>query len=499
LSPWLRLLVAAATGAAVLIVELMAVRLMAPWFGTSQLVWTNVIGVVLAALAAGQWLGGRWAELRRGAGPAALLVAAGALSLALPELVDWLAGLVRPDGLGMDEAFSIVTWGSLLVALVTVGTPMAALGAVTPWLVRLSDDAGEHPGRVAGAVLAAGTLGSLAGAFGATHVLLPLVGSSGAVRLAGGLLVLAALPLLRVGRAGRAWAFLVLPAASALLPRAVAGPQILDSIETRYQSARVELDDDGTRLLRLNEGLDSFHSAYRPGETWTGRYFDAFVLPAVVAPPGSDGRRRALVLGLAAGTMARQAALLDPALDVEGVELDADVVALGTRWFDLPERVAVVVGDARVALAGSTTSWSAILVDCYSQQIYLPPHLASREFFELVRRRLAPGGVAALNLGGRTREDPVVEAVAHTFGTVFPGATMARIPGTRNWIVMGWNGEAPGAEVLAARLDDIGARERLEWMISADLFAPVPKVGRLLVDRDAPVEALAHSAWRRGT
>jgi len=498
LRPWLRLLVAAATGAAVLIVELMAVRLMAPWFGTSQLVWTNVIGVVLAALAAGQWMGGRWAEARRGAGPAALLIAAGALSLALPEIVDWVAGLVRPDGLGLEEAFPIVTWGSLLVALLAVGAPMAALGAVTPWLVRLADDAGEHPARVAGAVLAAGTLGSLAGAFGATHVLLPALGSAGAVRLAGACLVLAALPLLGSARPRRAWALLLLPLATALLPHAPVRPSLLERVETRYQAARVELDPDGTRLLRLNEGLDSFHSAYRPGELWSGRYFDAFALPAVCAPPGADGVRRVLVLGLAAGTMARQAILLDPSLQVQGVELDAALVDLGRRWFDLPAGVAVAIGDARVALAGSSTPWGAILVDCYSEQIYLPPHLCTQEFFELVRARLVPGGVAALNLGGRTREDPVVAAVAYTFGRVFPEAAMARVPGTRNWIVLGWNGPAPASDALAARLEQLGARERLEWMLTGALFAPVPGTGRLLVDRDAPVEALAHEAWKLG-
>src|SRR5262245_30934949 len=232
LKPWLRLLVAAATGAAVLIVELMAVRLMAPWFGTSQLVWTNVIGVVLAALAAGQWLGGRWAERRRGAGPAALLLAAGGLALALPEIVDALSGLVRPDGLGLEEAFSIVTWGSLLVALVAVGAPMAALGAVTPWLVRLSDDAGQQPGRVAGTVLAAGTLGSLVGAFGATHVLLPALGSAGAVRLAGACLVLAALAVLGSARPGRTWVVLLLPLATAFLPRPAVRPDLLERVET---------------------------------------------------------------------------------------------------------------------------------------------------------------------------------------------------------------------------------------------------------------------------
>jgi spermidine synthase len=329
-------------------------------------------------------------------------------------------------------------------------------------------------------------------------VLLPALGSAGAVRLAGACLVLAGFAVLGSARPGRAWVVLLLPVVTAFLPHPPAPPDLLERVETRYQAARVELDPDGTRLLRLNEGLDSFHSAFRPGDLWSGRYFDAFALPAVSAPPGPDGVRRVLVLGLAAGTMAREAALLDPGLQVQGVELDATLVDLGRRWFDLPDSVRVAIGDARVALASSRTPWGAILVDCYSEQIYLPPHLCTREFFELVRARLVPGGVAALNLGGRTREDPVVSAVAYTFGSVFQQAAMARIPGTRNWIVLGWNGPAPDGAALATRLDQLGARARLEWMLTGGLFAPVPRTGRLLVDRDAPVEALAHEAWRRG-
>jgi hypothetical protein len=331
-------------------------------------------------------------------------------------------------------------------------------------------------------------------------VLLPSLGSAGAVRLAGGVLLLAALPLYGGRRPRAATAlWLLVPAAAAMLPVPPRSPHELARVETLYQLARVDRDPDGAVLLRLNEGLDSFHSAYQPGSPWTERYFDAFALPSLCAPAGPDGARRVLVLGLGAGTMARQARLLDPGLAVEGVELDPGLVELGRRWFDLPSEVRVDAADARLALQLSDTPRGAILVDCYSQQIYIPPHLATREFFELLRARLLPGGVAALNLSGRTREDPLVAAVASSFGAVFPGARMARVPGTRNWIVLGWNGEPPPRETLAALLDAADARERLGWMVDGGLFAPVPTGGRLLVDRDAPVEALAHASWRTGT
>ena len=501
----LLLAVAAATGAAVMIVELMAVRLLAPWFGQTLPVWTNVIGVVLLALAAGQWLGGRWAEAGRGRGPAALLLVAGALSVALPDLVAWMAPATLPDKLSLEEAYPFVTLGSLLVALPAVGVPMAAMGAVAPWLVRLSRDAGALPGAVSGRILAAGTAGSLVGAFGATYVLLGAFGSALSVRLAGGLLLVAAVFVWRAApragvASGRASLLaLLVPAAGALLPGAPRAESQLEAVETPYQFARVVRDDDGTLLLRLNEGLDSFHSAYRPGALWTDRYFDAFVAPALLAPAGDGGRRSVLVLGMGAGTMSRQIHALDPGAEVVGVEPDATLVALGRKWFGLPAGVPARVGlDGRVALQLDGGRWGAVIVDAYAQQMYLPHHLCTREFFALLRSRLLPGGVAALNLGGRTREDPVVSAVAGTFAAEFDGAVMARVPGTRNWIVLGWNDGRLEIAELDRRLHEVGAAEHLAWMTAEDLFAPVQPGERRLVDGDDSVEALADAGWRQG-
>lgn len=500
MSQWLLLCVAGATGAAVMVIELMVVRLMAPWFGQSQIVWTNVIGVVLAALAVGQWLGGRWAESRQGLTPPALLIAAGALAIALPDVVRLMSPLALPDELRLEDAYPFVTLGSLLVALVAVGLPMLAMGAIAPWLVRLSREASEAPGRVAGAILAAGTTGSLLGTFGATHLLLGSLGATMTVRCAGGLLLLAGLAL-SIGGGGSFRAsllILVLPAVSVSWPSAHRFAEVLESVATTYQDVRVELDSDGTRLLRINEGLDSFHSAYRPGDLWTDRYFDAFVVPALMAPPGADGRRSVCVIGLGGGTMARQIHMVAPETRIIGIELDAQLVELGKRWFALPDAVEVVGGlDGRLVLRALPDRFGAILIDAYSQQIYLPPHLCTREFFEEIRAKLISGGVVALNLSGRTREDPVVRAVSSTFARVFANASMARIPGTRNMILLGWNGEAPSPEQVYDVLFDADALTQLSWFVSGDLFAPVlEKDGVELVDGNAPVESLAHVAWK---
>jgi spermidine synthase len=501
-SAGLLVLLAGVTGAAVMIVEVMGVRLMAPWFGQSQLVWTHVIGVVLASLAAGQWLGGRWAETGRGPRPASLLLAAAGLSLALPDLVSWLSQAVLPEDLPLLEAYPFVTLGSLLVSVAALGLPMAALGAVTPWLVRLSRDAGEAPGRVTGRILAAGTLGSLAGTFGATHLLLPALGSAGAVRSAGVLLGAAGLGLLYVsarrGHAASLLALVLVPLGAASLPRQPPLEGLLAEVETPYQWARVVEQPDGTRHLLLNEGLDSFHSVWQPSGVLTGLYYDAMLYAAALAPVSDDERRHVLVVGLAAGTSARQILTLDPGAHVRGVEIDAEIVELGKRWFDLPAEAEVDAGyDGRVVLERDPDRYGAILIDAYAQQIYLPPHLCSREFFAVVRERLLPGGIVTLNIGGLTVEDPVVAAVSETFADVFPGALQGRMPGTRNIIVLGCRGETPTGEQTRAALERWDLLPALDWMLDDAQLTAVQQSGTaLLRDGNAPVEALAHASWR---
>ncbi|MFT7463582.1 MAG: spermidine synthase [Pseudohongiellaceae bacterium] len=485
-----------------MVVEVMGVRLMAPWFGQSQLVWTHVIGVVLASLAAGQWLGGRWAESGRGPGPGTLLLASAGWSLALPDVVAWLSKAVLPKDLPLLDAYPFVTMGSLLVSIVGLGLPMAALGAVTPWLVRLSRDAGQAPARVTGRILAAGTLGSLAGTFGATHVLLPALGSAGAVRAAGGLLVVAGVALLCLSRRKPSLASLLLliglPLVANAAPETEPHPGLLEELETPYQWARVIEQPDGTRQLLLNEGLDSFHSVWQPTGVLTGLYYDAMLYGAAVSPRAEDAQRHVLVVGLAAGTLARQISMIDPKAIVRGVELDEDIVALGQRWFELPEKTLIDAGyDGRVVLDRVPDAYGAILIDAYAQQIYLPPHLCSVEFFEVVRQRLLPGGVAVLNIGGLSVEDPVVAAVSETFAEVFPGAIQGRMPGSRNMIVMGWKGEQPTHEVAADALTHWNLRPALDWMLDDQQMTPIEKTGaRLLRDGNAPVEALAHASWR---
>jgi predicted membrane-bound spermidine synthase len=415
--------------------------------------------------------------------------------------VTFVAGGSLPGDLTLSEAYSFVSWGSLLVALVGLGVPMLALGAVAPWLVRLSREATTRPGVAAGRVLAAGTLGSLIGTFGSTHLLLGALGSAGAVRVAGaGMLVVGLVVAVAMrSRPGVAGLVALLAAGISLLVVPVPEASVLVSVETDYQWARVEQLEHGVRLLKLNEGLDSFHSVYDPRTVLTGRYFDAFLLPVLMTPADPEGRRRILVVGLGGGTMARQIHATDPDLEVVGIEIDPVLVDLGRDWLGFDDEMAEVrLLDGRMALRLSEERWGTVLIDAYSQQIYLPHHLCTREFFDLVHQRLLPEGVVALNLGGITREDPVIAAVTATLASVFAHVEMARIPETRNWVVLGWKSSPPSLQARRVRLAATPWKTELEWMVDGSYFAPVlADAGTVLIDGRAAVESLAHRAWEQ--
>ena len=517
---------AAAAGLGVMAVELAAVRLLAPWFGTSAAVWTNVIGVILLALSLGYLLGARCAAGPRPAARLCSLLACGAaLVLLLPFAAGPVAGLFLPAGLTLDRAAELSTWGSLASAGLLFLAPAVLLGAVGPLAVELVQQrTGAHAGTAGGQVLCVSTLGSLVGTFGTTHLLLPGVGTRTTFLAAGTLLFLAATGLLLASAAGRrapaVWiAWLALPPA-AWLPAGVPAVEppwrLLAEAESPYQRLRVietGQGDERLRLLQVNEGLDSFQSVWRPepGLLGQGYYYDYLALP--LSWPGPE-RRRVLVLGLGAGTVFRvleglagEAEL--PAVELVGVELDPEVIALGRAWFDLgpdlPER-RVVRGDARVvarALGTQAARFDLVVLDCYANQSEIPAHLATLDFFEELRELLAPEGCLALNVGGFGADDPVVGAVGGTLAEAFDGRVVGvRVPSSRNWILYAFAGQVvapqagPGAGgepsgPLASLLPPLGLPGAV---VRFDPAAP----DELLTDDRAPLAELQRRSLQEG-
>jgi len=453
-------LTAGLAGFACMAAELTAVRLLAPHFGDSSYVWTNVIGVILGALALGAVHGGR-----RAAGEAplrhagTLLVLAGAWLCFVPYLVGWLGPLLLPQDLPLDAAMPALVRGSLAATAIAFAPPMLVLGAVSPLLVAGAVQTGAAVGRAAGNLGAAGTVGSLLGTFLATHWLVPGFGCRVAMGCAGLVLVGSGLVL---RRSTAAVATLVLAFASLLLHQgplraATEGRTLLAEVESRLQFLQVVRDDREPQrprtLLVLNEGLDSFHSLQVHGSSLTdGAYYDWHALAPLLAFDGAiPSGLRALSIGDAAGTLRMVYAAIHPGASVDAVDVDAAAMDLGDRFFaaDKASGQRFVV-DGRVFLRHATRRWHVIHVDAYAHQVYVPAHLASREFFELAHARLEPGGVVACNVGALRSDDPVLAAIAATMGTTFGSVLALPVPNSRNVLLVGRRDASLVPERLAA-------------------------------------------------
>lgn len=506
--------VAGLCGFATMCLELTAVRLLAPHFGDSAYVWTNVIGVILAALAIGAFWGGRMADQLRGERRLALLLGGAALLVAAaPLLAGVLGGFLVPGDLPLDRALPALVRGSLAASVVLFGLPVLLLGAVTPMLAVLLAASTNRLGRSIGTVSALATAGSLLGTFAATHLLVPMLGCR--VTLWACAVVLAACTLL-VGRRGSGAVAMLLVLGSLLLhggpprePRS--GRELLAWAETQYQYLQVTRQrtaEGELTELQINEGLDSFHSVMLAGSAFTGgRYYDWHVAAPWLA---GDGQRppglRVLSVGDAAGTFGRIYQAVHPGVVVDGVELDPKAVELGARWFGgRTAKGTTWAGlDGRVAVARAASRYHVVLLDAYAHQVYIPAHLASREFFAAVRDRLEDGGVVSVNVGGLHFGDPVVGALARTMAHVFSGAVAFRVPDSRNFVLMARKGKELAPEVLAslpsersalAEPDKGALKKVLEGMAVPAAWHRYGAEGSPLVDDRPELDLLLHRSY----
>ncbi len=467
------LAIAFLAGFVTLAAELLAVRLFSPWCGQSNRIWASTIGVILFALALGSWFGERLARARPGQRPLmGVLVLAGLTLLPAAFLGPALAEQLVPRGVDSMRILPVAFSASLALTTILFGLPTLLLGAVAPLLVhQLAPRLGV--GIAAGRVSAWGTLGALAGTFAGPLLLVPGIGSRlGVVALAAALLLgvgLAAHGLPRLRLAGLALGAIGMLLAL-LLPRWTVRvhPGQLTEIESAYQTVRAVRERVGIVVpdgppseggssgwadavfLRHDEDAETYQSIWLvPPEPpsanvngWNyplsgGRYYEQMALGARLAlPAAAGGELRVLIIGYAGGGVHRTLRAALPVgfwggppirLKLTGVEIDPAVVETARAHLDLGTLetpndhevapVRLITGeDARTVVnalpAGET--FHLVLVDAYARTNYIPFQLATKEFFDIVRKHLAPRGWVGVNVLGSGLHGPVCRAVADT-------------------------------------------------------------------------------------
>jgi spermidine synthase len=518
-------------GAALLGLEIAASRVLAPYFGNSLYVWGALIGVVLAGLSTGYWVGGAIAD--RYPTPrllVAMLASASLLVLAIPFVDEWvLEHLVEWDpGPRLNP---------LLATIFLFGAQSVILGTVSPIAVRLKAHSLTELGRTAGRLFAISTAGSIAGTFATAFWLIPELGTDQVLASAAVALMLAAAAVALVEQLALAGAVaLALAGASigavvSLAPEqggtvsasqlrnwspvyrqqrdeersgspeeAQSGYTILHTKDSQYHRIAV-VEDDDSRYLRFDS---SFQSGMYKDDPFRTRfeYSDYLQLPLAYRP----STRKILYVGLGGGSAPKRTWRDFPATQIEAVELDPEVVDVAYEYFELPRdpRLQVEVEDGRRFIAANEGPWDAIVIDAfYSDSI--PFHLATREFLELARSRLTPGGTVSTNIIGavRGRDSRLFRSMLRTYRAVFPTVAIHPVvsegerdlTGIRNVILVAGDGAAPSKEFLQERWAELrqqapGAPD-LTAAIQGRVDTPVQTEDvPVLTDDYAPTDAL---------
>ena len=501
-APYLRVLVFAG-GFASIGVELTASRLLAPFFGSSTFIWSSLIGLTLAFLSLGYFLGGRLADRRPE--PDVLYAVAAVAAVAIGTI----PFVARPLLTGSLEAFRELDagafYGSLAGTLLLLAPPVTLVGFISPFAIRLRLSDVASAGKTAGSLYALSTIGSITGSFIPVLVLIPLIGTAATfTSLSLALLVpaLAGLVAMRTRSLAvvAALAALAVPALALAAPSGVRPPDrgiLLHERESAYNYIQV-VDEDGRRSLILNEG-HAVHSVYDPDELLTGGPWDYFMIaPLMVDDPEAAPSattpepRDALLIGLAGGTVARQLTAAYGPIPITGVEIDPEINLVAREYFALGDldNVKAVVADGRYALRTSDAEFDLIGVDAYRQP-YIPFQLTSREFFQDVSAHLRPGGVAVVNAGRTSTDFRLVDALAATMRDVFPHVVAIDVDRYTNTILIG--SHAPlSADALIANVERLSdgspVREVASWSLTSGNIRAIEPGGLVFTDDRAPVE-----------
>ena len=491
------------SGLTSLAIEMASSRLLGAVFGTSNLVWASIIGLILIYLTVGNFLGSFWADRYATPRTFFLVLIWAAVAIGIVPLIS--RPVLRMAADAFDQLALGVLFGSFTAVLILLFVPITLLGMASPFAIRLAVQDAKDVGRISGQIYAISTLGSFVGTFLPSLLTIPLIGTYrsfltfSAILLVMGLIglwkssgVKAALPYLLVFPALIAVSIWGLPGGDK------ATPGLVYETESAYNYIQV-IEREQFHYLRLNEG-QGVHSIYHPTVSNYQGPWEQVVVAPFFNPANYDPAQvqRIAIVGLAAGTTARQATQVYGPVPIDGYEIDPKIVEAGRKYFDMNEKnLNVIVQDGRWGLEHSPYHYQIISVDAY-QPPYIPFRLTTREFFQIVYDHLAADGVMVINVGRSPSDRSLINSLSSTILTVFPSVHVIDIPGSFNSIIFAsaqptqetdlfknylYLKNSPGTPALLL--------ESMEITLSS--LQPAPQVGQIFSDDHAPIEWITNN------
>lgn len=426
-------------GMSVMAVELGASRLLAPYFSSSQIVWTIIIGTIMIAMALGNLYGGKKAD--KDPNPDKLygrIIIAAIWIAAIPVLGKYII-------LGISALLVFTVSSNLLIiagfvtCMVIFVFPLFLLGTVTPSLVKFSVDSLDDSGSVVGKLNASNTIGSIIGTFVPTFISIPAVGTSITFLIFAGILLILAIIYFVSAKANFLKAKKV-PVSILLFCLCVLFGHnnsfafwqtgLTYEGESIYNYLQVSEDED--EVILSTNVLFGVQSVYMREKGLTGMYYDYAMAAPFMAGIHDKDKCDILILGNGTGTFATQCGRYFDNTSIEGVEIDEKITYLARKYFELPESVTVTTYDGRAFLNVCDKNYDVIMVDAY-QDITIPFQMSTVEFFGMVSKHLNDGGVMVVNMNMRgDSEGNINQYLADTICSVFDCVYTADVGNSTN-------------------------------------------------------------------
>lgn len=376
------------SGASIMALELLGSRLLAPYYGSTLFVWGSLIGITLTGLSAGYSWGGKKSDTEASYQTFSLLIfIAGSYAL--------LTTLLSADILKMILVLKIGDmYGPLLSSAVFLLIPTFLLGAVTPFAIKLSAKSLQTIGQTTGNLYSLSTLGSIFGTFATTFMLVPILGVNVILYSISSILIISSV----IGITKQIKFIAIILIAISIHSAVVVQPPVAGIIfekDTLYH--KILVHDDSVNNIRTLILDNNFHSAMdlNNPERIVYEYTKFFHLGLLFV----DEPNNVLFIG-GGGFSAPKKFFVDyPEMIVNVVEIDQEVVNVGSEFFAVPEdeRLKISTNDGRIFLRNTNEKYNIIILDAYDKS-YVPFHLMTREFNELVYEHLTEDGVFISNI-----------------------------------------------------------------------------------------------------
>lgn len=357
------------SGMSVMAVELGASRLLAPYFSSSQIVWTIIIGTIMIAMALGNIYGGRTADKSPNPDKLYGRIIVAALWIALIPVVGKyiIVGISAVLIFSVNNNFLILA--AFVACMVIFVFPLFLLGTVTPSLVKYSVSNLDDNGKTVGTLGAFNTIGSIIGTFVPTFVTIPAVGTSITFLIFAGILLALSIVYFVMEKAGKKKVI-----ASVLIFAFCCGTGYSDSFafwenNLTYEGESVynylQVYENDKRVALSTNVLFGVQSVYMKQDELTGMYYDyAMAAPLMIKDKPTD-QMDVLILGMGTGTYATQCKKYFGNMNIEGVEIDEKITDLSRKYFSLSEDIPVTTYDGRAFLNASQKTYDVIMVDAY--------------------------------------------------------------------------------------------------------------------------------------